>query len=405
MIESSAKPLGVLSPVGSYPPIKGFVLSGGGLGLVLGDLYPLLYKSQVWFKSVREVLRREVMGFEVGSGDLEKGASSNVGKERTGVDTATSAPSSSQPSVLVVVRSFHALKEKCSLKIEVFSKFKDRFQFPEGTRAHLPRKDEKACAFAHGEVCFYKATFSCGLRFPVHPFIMKLLHYLNLAPGQLMPNSWRILISCMVIWTTIDDGDMLTVNEFVHLYCLKESKEFGYYEFIPWDRKSRLVADLPSSFRYWKSRYFFLSGDGWETLSDDFWGDVPRLLCQWKTPLLSAFAPQEMLPFPSLFSFILAIIPDLFLLLHSIAKDRPKLKGRFGKQVQAVVEYARTIEDFNKLIDPRTLARHCLGPEPSLYVLSTLDWEEKKYKLPLYIGRPPFLFFFFFFLSSLFSLM
>ena len=79
------------------------------------------------------------MGSEVGSGDLEKGASSNVGREGTGVDTATSVPSSSQPSVLAVVRSFHALKEKCSLKIEVFSKFKDRFQFLEGTRARLPR--------------------------------------------------------------------------------------------------------------------------------------------------------------------------------------------------------------------------------------------------------------------------
>ena len=187
------------------------------------------------------------------------------------------------------------------------------------------------------------------------------------------------------------------VNEFVHLYRLKESKEFGYYEFVPWDRKSRFVVDLPSSFRYWKSIYFFVSSDGWETLSDDFWGDVPRLLCRWETPLLGAFAPQEMLPFPSLFSFILAIIPDLFLLLHSIVKDRPKLKGKFDEQVQAAVEYARTIEDFYKLIDPRTLARHCLGPEPSLYVLSALDREEKKCKLPLYIGQPPFLFFSFFF--------
>ena len=62
---------------------------------------------------------------------------------------------------------------------------------------------------------------------------MKLLHYLNLALGQLMPNSWRIVISCMVIWTTIVDGDMLTVNKFVHLCRLKESKEFGYYEFVP----------------------------------------------------------------------------------------------------------------------------------------------------------------------------
>ena len=135
----------------------------------------------------------------------------------------------------------------------------------------------------------------------------------------------------MVIWTIIADGDMLTVNEFVHLYRLKESKEFGYYEFIPWDRKSRLVADLLSSFRYWKSRYFFVSGDGWETLSDDFWGDVPGLLRRWETPLLGAFAPQEMLPFPSLFSFILAIIPNLFLLLHYVVKDHPELEGRFDE--------------------------------------------------------------------------
>ena len=194
------------------------------------------------------------MGFEEGLGDLERGSSSNVGEEGAGVDTAISVPShaplSSHSPAPAIAHPFHALKEKCSLKIEVFSKFKDRFQFPEGTKAHLPRKGEKACAFAHGEVCFYEATFSCGLRFPIHPFIMELLHHLNLAPGQLMPNSWRIVVSCMVIWTTIADGDMTTINEFVHLYRLKESKEFGYYEFVPWNRKSCQIVDLSSSFRY-----------------------------------------------------------------------------------------------------------------------------------------------------------
>ena len=96
------------------------------------------------------------MGFEEGSGDLERGSSFNVGEEGAGVDTATTVPfrvpSSSHSPAPAVVRPFHALKENCSLKIEVFSKFKDRFQFPEGTRARLPRKGEKACAFAHGEV-------------------------------------------------------------------------------------------------------------------------------------------------------------------------------------------------------------------------------------------------------------
>ena len=103
------------------------------------------------------------MGSEVGSGDLERGSSSNVGGEGAGVDTGTSvlshAPSSSHSPAPAIVRPFHALKEKCSLKIEVFSKFKDRFQFPDGTRARLPRQGEKACAFAHGEVCFMRLRF------------------------------------------------------------------------------------------------------------------------------------------------------------------------------------------------------------------------------------------------------
>ena len=65
------------------------------------------------------------------------------------------------------------------------------------------------------------------------------------------------------------DRDMIKLDEFVHLYRLKESKEFRFYELVAWDRKSRLIVDLPSSFRYWKSRYFFMFSDGWETLSED----------------------------------------------------------------------------------------------------------------------------------------
>ena len=86
----------------------------------------------------------------------------------------------------------------------------------------------------------------------------------------------------------VSDGDMIRVDEFVHLYCLKESKEFGYYELVPWDRKAKLVVDLPSSFHDWKSRYFFVSSDGWETLLDDLWGNVPRLLHRWETPKIGA---------------------------------------------------------------------------------------------------------------------
>ena len=185
-------------------------------------------------------------------------------------DSTTLVPSSSQPSISKTPSSFHTLKEECSLSEETLSRFRDRLQFPDETRVRLPRLDEESYAFAHGEEFFYEAAFLCGLRFLVHPFIMELLHYLNIAPRQLMPNSWRIVISCMEIWTIVTNRDMIRLDKFVHLYRLKELKEFRHYELVPCDRKSWLIVDLPSSFRYWKSRYFFVFGDGWETLFDDF---------------------------------------------------------------------------------------------------------------------------------------
>ena len=86
------------------------------------------------------------MGSDVGSGDLERGASSNLGREGTGADTATSTPLS-----FAGVRTFHALEEKCSLKVEVLSKFKIGFNFLKGpglvslgrTRGLVPLHMEK----------------------------------------------------------------------------------------------------------------------------------------------------------------------------------------------------------------------------------------------------------------------
>ena len=123
--------------------------------------------------------------------------------------------------------------------------------------------------------------------FPVHPFIMQLVREFHIAPGQLVPNAWRTIISCMSIWMSTYDGEMITLNKFLSLYHLKASTHYRYFELLPWDRKSRIVK-VPSSFRDWKSWYFFIFGMGWETLSDDFWGEVPRLLRKWEVPALGA---------------------------------------------------------------------------------------------------------------------
>ena len=77
---------------------------------------------------------------------------------------------------------------------------------------------------------------------------MELFHCPNIAPGQLMLNLWQTVISCMTIWLIANDKDVIRMDELLYLYRLKESKQFGYYELVPWDRKSRLVVDFPLSF-------------------------------------------------------------------------------------------------------------------------------------------------------------
>ena len=133
LLDSSSDPLGVLSHCSSdqYPQIGDFVVGDSGLDLALGNLNPLLHQSLSWFKFVRRVFRRENIGSEVRSSDPKRGLSSNVGADGAGTNTATFVPtfvpSSSLPPASTTLCSFHALKEECTSKADVFVKFRDRF--------------------------------------------------------------------------------------------------------------------------------------------------------------------------------------------------------------------------------------------------------------------------------------
>lgn len=122
---------------------------------------------------------------EVRLTDLEMSLSSNNRFVEKDNDTAVlKLLQPSNPSFSSSSTPFHALFKSCSMKAKQLKSIRTRFQFPRVTI--LPRPNEKACAFANGEVCFYEATFSCGFRFLVHAFIMLLLSSFNIAPGKLV---------------------------------------------------------------------------------------------------------------------------------------------------------------------------------------------------------------------------
>ena len=138
---------------------------------VLIGLYPLLRHSLIAHHL--EMTSIKYRDSDVRSSELETGLSSSGESSDQDFEFVVSKPpSSSKPS------SF-----SCLLELRHLKSIRKRFQFPNGVSIRLPRPNEKACTFAHGKISFYEATFSCGLRFLVHPFIMQLISDLNVAPG------------------------------------------------------------------------------------------------------------------------------------------------------------------------------------------------------------------------------
>ena len=105
---------------------------------------------------------------------------------------------------------------------------RDRFQFSSSTKIRILDGDDRACLSYADEVCFYEVNFVSGLHFPIHPFIRELFFFLQLAPAQLVPNLWRIVAYCMVIWMSTNDEDIISIDEFLHFYCLRKYKDPSY---------------------------------------------------------------------------------------------------------------------------------------------------------------------------------
>ena len=131
------------------------------------------------------------------------------------------------------------------------------------------------------KVCFFEVALFNGLRFPLHPFIKRVLQHFNVCPSQLSPNGWGILVGLLVFFR--DRGlDVPSIALFLYLFSTKETTD-GFLYFSKCTGAPLVISDLPSSHRLWKERYFFVSGRSWEydPLDKDDTLGVP---VAWTTP-------------------------------------------------------------------------------------------------------------------------
>ena len=122
-----------------------------------------------------------------------------------------------------------------------------RFHIP--TDYTLSVTDKKAHEPYTGfeKLVVYKDQIEDGLRFPLDPFVKSLLNRYNIAPGQLHPNSYRILTGYLELMHK--EGVNPTLDMFRYVYSLAKKKGELAFSFsaMPSLNLFARLKDLPKS--------------------------------------------------------------------------------------------------------------------------------------------------------------
>ena len=111
-------------------------------------------------------------------------------------------------------------------------------------------------------VCFFEVAFENGLRFPLHPFIKRVLQHFNICPSQLSPNFEGVLVGLLVVFRDKGLG-VPSIALLLDFFNVKEAAE-GFLYISKRSSAKLIISELPSSHKFWKQRYFFVSGRHWE---------------------------------------------------------------------------------------------------------------------------------------------
>ena len=151
-----------------------------------------------------------------------------------------------------------------TIKEPHFNTLRASYQIPDYIPIYLPYKSEKCYYEGVDGVGVYEQVLKAGLRFPLSSLHRERFKYLGLSVIQISPNAWRVFKAMEVLYRAMSNGArMLTVQEFLHCYRLDEiDKSRGMYSFVPRKSILKVIFKTPDSHRDWKSRYFFLEGDG-----------------------------------------------------------------------------------------------------------------------------------------------
>ena len=134
------------------------------------------------------------------------------------------------------------------------------YKTPPSVEIRVSFPHERVDCVVPGWVVIYELMLKDGMRFPIPKLIRDVCEHYEIAPSQLMPNVWRVLMSLESL--SIQQGVKCEKGEVLFSYYLKEhDKDKGRYKIIARVGRAPIITCLRTNDRSWKDRFLFVRGD------------------------------------------------------------------------------------------------------------------------------------------------
>ena len=177
-------------------------------------------------------------------------------RSMTAVGESSGLVSTSEPTNLLTKNPASRMTDGRLMEIRC------KYRFPRSMELRVPMPTERIDYNIPGWIGFYVQPFADGLRFPIPRLAWEVLDHYGIAPSQLMPNAWRVLLSIECL--AFEQGVLFEVKDVVYSYYLKEHlTEKGRYTLCLRRKREQIIMGLPTNDRgNWQSDYFFVRNEG-----------------------------------------------------------------------------------------------------------------------------------------------